>query len=112
MKLFWHIAENMLNMPKIIDSIDCGDGYIDGKSPGKILTTWAINKTLDPLSATNLGEWVTSSIIQDLSGLPGEYFTDSAFYSALDRVFFKDTTADGYTDFIIHLILRTRACHQ
>jgi len=97
--LFWHIAKNMLNMPKIIDSICCGDGYIDGKSPGKILTAWAISKALDPISATNLGEWVTSSVIPDLSGLPGEYFTDSAFYSALDRVCFKDTTADGYTDF-------------
>jgi hypothetical protein len=97
--LFWHIAENELHMPRIINSICCGDGQIDGKSPGKILTAWAINKALNPISATNLGEWVTSSVLPDLSGLPGEYFTDSAFYSALDRVCFRDTTADGFTDF-------------
>ena len=99
--LFWHIAENELHMPRIINSVCCGDGNIEGKSPGKILTAWAINKALNPISATNLGEWVTSSVLPDLSGLPSEYFTDSAFYSALDRVCFRDTTADGFTDFSV-----------
>lgn len=97
--LFWHIAENILNMPRIIDSICCGHENINGKSPGKVLTAWAINKALHPISAINLGEWVTSSVIPELSGLPGVYFTDNAFYSALDRVCFKDTNAKGYTDF-------------
>jgi len=97
--LLWDIAKTELNMPTIIDSVCCGDGSIEGKSPGKILTAWAINKALHPESATNLGDWVMTTVIPDLSGLPGDYFTDSAFYSALDRVCFKDTTADGYTDF-------------
>mgnify|MGYP001766878615 FL=1 len=86
-------------MPTIIDSVCCGDDNIEGKSPGKILTAWAINKALHPESATNLGDWVRTTVIPDLSGLPGDYFTDSAFYSALDRVCYKDTTADGFTDF-------------
>ena len=42
-KLMWAIAENELNMPSIIDRVCCGDGDIEGKSPGKILTSWAIN---------------------------------------------------------------------
>lgn len=98
-KLMWVIAEEKLNMPRIIDEVCCGDGYIEGKTPGKILTTWAINKALNPESATNLPEWVNTTVLPDLIGLPGDYFTDSAFYSALDRVCFQDTTADGLTDF-------------
>ncbi len=97
--VFWDIAETELNMPTIINSVCCGDGNIEGKSPGKILTAWAVNRALNPESATNLQDWVTTTIIPELSGLPPDYFTDSAFYSALDRVCFKDTTADGLTDF-------------
>ena len=98
-KLMWTIAEKNLNMSKIIDKICCGDENIEGKSPGKILTAWAINKATNPESATNLSEWVKTTIIPDLFGIPDDYFTDSAFYTALDRVCFKDATADGYTDF-------------
>ena len=98
-KLMWAIAEEELNMPKIIDEVCCGDGNIEGKTPGKILTAWAINKALNPESATNLTEWINTTVLPDLIGLPGDYFTDSAFYSALDRVCFKDNTADGLTDF-------------
>ena len=98
-KLMWAIAEEKLNMPRIIDEVCCGDGHIGGKTPGKILTAWAINKALNQESAANLPEWVNTTVLPDLIGLPGDYFTDSAFYSALDRVCFKDTTADGLTDF-------------
>lgn len=86
-------------MPKIIDSICCGHDNIYGKSPCTILTAWAINKTLHPISTVKLGEWVTNNVTPEQSGLPGEYFTNNAFYSALDRVCFKDTNAKGYTDF-------------
>jgi len=98
-KLMWTIAEKNLNMSKIIDKICCGDENIEGKSPGKILTAWAINKATNPESATNLSEWVKTTVIPDLFGIPDDYFTDSAFYTALNRVCFKDNTADGYTDF-------------
>jgi len=98
-KLMWTIAEKELNMPKIIDTVCCGDGDIEGKSPGKILTAWAINMALNPESATNVGEWVQTTILPDLMGLSEDYFNDGAFYTALDRVCFKDNTADGFTDF-------------
>ncbi len=98
-KLMWTIAEKCLNMSKIIDKICCGNEKIEGKSPGKILTTWAINKATNPESATNLSEWVKTTVIPDLWGIPEDYFTDSAFYTALDRVCFKDNSADGYADF-------------
>jgi len=97
-KLMWTIANDRLNMPKIIDKICCGNENIDGKSPGKILTAWAVNKATNPESAANLSEWVKTTILPELTGLPDDYFTDSAFYTSLDRVCYKDNTADGYTD--------------
>ncbi len=102
-KLMWTIAEKELKMSKIIDTICCGDGNIEGKTPGKIITAWAINKALNPESATNVSEWVKTTILPELIGLPEDYFTDGAFYSSLDRICFKDNTADGFTDFS-HLI--------
>ncbi|MCX6693166.1 MAG: hypothetical protein NT074_01230, partial [Methanomicrobiales archaeon] len=98
-KLMWTIADKELNMPKIIDMICCGDGDIEGKTPGKIITAWAINKALNPESATNVGEWVNTTVLPELIGLPEDYFTNGAFYSSLDRICFKDNTADGLTDF-------------
>jgi len=102
-ELMWSIASSTLNMPEIIDQVCCGEGRIEGRSPGKILTAWAINKALNPESATLVGEWVQTTTIPDRMDLPEEYFTDNAFYSSLDRICFKDTTADGYTD-LSHLI--------
>ena len=102
-KLMWTIADKELKMSKIIDTICCGDGNIEGKTPGKIITAWAINKALNPESATNVSEWVKTTILPELIGLPEDYFTDGAFYSSLDRICFKDNTADGFTDFS-HLI--------
>lgn len=101
--LMGDIAQNTLNLPRIIDHVCCGEGEINGRSPGKILTAWAINKALNPESGTNLSEWVQTTTIPEIMGLPDDYFTESAFYSSLDRVCFKDTTADGLTD-LSHLI--------
>jgi transposase len=101
--LMGEIAQKTLNLPRIIDQVCCGEGEINGRSPGKILTAWAINKALNPESGTNLSEWVRTTTIPEIIDLPDDYFTESAFYSSLDRVCFKDTTADGLTD-LSHLI--------
>ena len=98
-QLMWSIADSFLNMPEIIDQICCGDDQIEGRSPGKILTAWAINKALNPESASNVGEWVQTTTLPELMELPEDYFTRHTFYSSLDRVCFKDSTADGLTDF-------------
>lgn len=95
----WSIAHDKLNMQKIIDKICCGNEKIEGKSPGKILTAWAVNKATNPEGTVNLSEWVKTTIIPGLSGLPDDYFTNNAFYTSLDRVCFKDNTNDGITDF-------------
>lgn len=98
-QLMWSIADSTLHMPKIINQICCGDDQIEGRTPGKILTAWAINKALNSESASNVGEWVQTTTLPELMELPEDYFTRHAFYSSLDRVCFKDSTADGLTDF-------------
>jgi hypothetical protein len=102
-QLMWSIANSSLNMQKTIDQICCGDERIEGRTPGNILTAWAINKALNPESANDAGEWIQTTTLPDLMGLPEEHFTNHAFYSSLDRICFRDATADGLTDFS-HLI--------
>ena len=66
--VLWKIAED-LNLVNIIDRYTTGFEDIEGPSPGKYLATWAINRVIDPESATrnrclgqstnllNLQEW-------------------------------------------------------
>ncbi len=83
--LFWHIAKQS-NMINIIDRICLGQENIDGPTPGKFLTVWAINRALDPQSATQIESWVPSTILPQLAGIKPEKFTKDAFLSALDAI--------------------------
>lgn len=51
-RLLWSIAED-LHFAETIDKISGAD-HGDVSSPGNILTVWAINRVLDPMSATKL----------------------------------------------------------
>jgi transposase len=84
-RLLWKIAKDLEFIP-IIDRICCGESCIEGPSPGKLLTIWAINRVIDPLSATQLETWVPTTDLPFLSGIPPEAFTKDAFLSALDFV--------------------------
>jgi len=84
-RLLWKIAQDLHFIP-IIDRICCGESCISGASPGKLLTIWAINRVIDPLSATQLETWVPTTDLPFLSGIPPETFTKDAFLSALDFV--------------------------
>ena len=42
---------------------------------------------------------IQTTVLPSLIGLPEDYFTNGAFYTSLDRVCFKDSSADGFTDF-------------
>ncbi|RLG27173.1 hypothetical protein DRN76_00240 [Methanosarcinales archaeon] len=84
-RLLWAIAQNLDFIP-IIDRICCGNSHIEGVSPGKLLTIWAINRVIDPESATQLERWVPATDLPYLAGIPAEEFTKDAFLSALDFV--------------------------
>jgi transposase len=89
--LLWHIAE-LSNMVNIIDRICIGQENVEGSSPGKFLAIWAINRALDPQSATQIESWVPSTILPQLAGIKPEKFTKDAFLSALDAICISSKT--------------------
>ena len=96
-RLLWSIAEN-LDFISIIDRICCGKSQIEGASPGKLLTVWAINRVIDPESATQLERWVPTTDLPYLAGIPAETFTKDAFLSALDFVCMDDRASGRVVD--------------
>lgn len=83
--LLWKVAET-LNCVNIIDRYTTGFEDIEGPSPGKYLVTWAINRLLDPESATQLEGWVQSTILPDLAGMEPLDFSKDAYLQSLDAI--------------------------
>jgi len=83
--LLWKIAE-ALDIVNIIDRIAMGVEDVKGPSPGKYITTWAINRILDPESATQLEPWVSSTTLPALAGMEPADFTKDAFLRSLDSI--------------------------
>ena len=96
--LLWAIA-NQLDFVEIIDGICCGETKVEGISPGKLLTAWAINRVLDPLSTTRLENWIPSTYLPRLMGLSPADFTKDAFLTALDFICYKDPVNGRIRDF-------------
>ena len=84
-RLLWEIARD-LDFIKIIDRICCQNPSIEGPSPGKFLTVWAINRVIDPESCTQLERWVKTTDLPLLTGIEPEAFTKDAFLSSLDFI--------------------------
>jgi transposase len=87
------------NFTNIIDGICCGETGIEGPSPGKMLTAWAINRVIDPMSATSLERWVPTTDLPRLMGINPADFTKRAFLSALDFVCYEDKKNGRIQDF-------------
>jgi len=83
--LLWKIAE-ALDIVNIIDRVAMGVEDVKGPSPGKYITTWAINRILDPESATQLEPWVSSTTLPALAGMEPADFTKDAFLRSLDSI--------------------------
>ncbi|MHB8352773.1 MAG: IS1634 family transposase [Thermoplasmata archaeon] len=84
-RLLWTLAED-LRFRATIDRIGGGRSSPDLPSPGTYLTVWAINRVLDPESATQLGPWVGTTDLPLLAGVPNEAFAKDDFLTALDTV--------------------------
>ena len=94
---FWHIAQDL----KIVQTINriCGYNNRDiTKSPGTLLTIWAINRALDPESATQLPAWLEGTDLPRLAGFLQNIPGKDAFYKALDCVCSYDETSDRILD--------------
>lgn len=83
--ILWKIAET-LGFVNIIDRYTTGFEDIQGPSPGKYLVTWAINRLIDPESATQLDAWVRSTILPDLAGMDSHDFSKDAYLKSLDAI--------------------------
>lgn len=96
--LLWKIASE-LGYINIIDEICCKNPKIEGPSPGKLLTAWAINRVIDPMSNTILEKWITTTDLPKLMKLNSEDLTRTSFLSAMDFVCYEDKTAGTIRDF-------------
>lgn len=96
-RLLWRIAED-LDLIGIIDRICCQEFVIQGPSPGKFLTAWAINRVIDPESCTQLERWVPTTDLPLLTEIDPELFTKDAFLSSLDFICYYDNTNHRIVD--------------
>ena len=87
------------NFIDIIDGICCSETGIEGPSPGKMLTVWAINRVIDPMSATSLERWVPTTDLPRLMGISSADFTKRTFLSALDFLCCEDRGNGRIQDF-------------
>ncbi|KAF5045117.1 hypothetical protein DSECCO2_484620 [anaerobic digester metagenome] len=112
--LLWKIAE-ALNCVNIIDRYTTGFENIEGPSPGKYLVTWAINRLIDPESATQLDAWIQSTILPDLAGMEPPDFSKDAYLQALDAICFQSPRTQRIQSHIpaieVELYQRWRTIH-
>lgn len=83
--LLWKIAE-ALDIINTLDRVVMGVEDVKGPSPGKYLTIWAINRILDPESATQLEPWVRTTTLPILAAMEPSDFTKDAFLRSLDSI--------------------------
>ena len=113
-RLLWTLAED-LKFRETINRIGSRSSAPDSPSPGTRLTAWAINRVLDPESATQLGPWVATTDLPVLAGFPEEAFTKDDFLNALDTVCHDEPAIaqviDHTRDLDIALSARWRELH-
>ena len=87
--LLWELAED-LKISQTIDRICLGRGDIQGITPGKLLTIWAINRVIDPQSATQLDQWIETTSLPSIVGFSCKNIRKDDIYAALDAVAYFD----------------------
>lgn len=93
--LLWELARE-LDMVDIIDGICCEATGLEGPTPGKLLTAWAINRALDPVSNTRLESWIPTTDLPRLMGLSPADFTRESLLTALDFVCYEDPASGHF----------------
>ncbi len=100
--LLWWVAEKA-NFVQIIDKITTGRVTTNGTSPGRLLTAWAINRLLQPESATQLCKWIITTDLPRLMGVKEDSISKDCLLSALDMVCCHDPESDLMIDFTNHI---------
>jgi transposase len=96
-EVLWQIAEE-LHLAQIIDRICQCRTKKNGASPGKLLTLWAINRALDPESASQMDSWLLGTELPTLANLSEKSLNKNAFLDALDAVCSQDSDSDRLID--------------
>lgn len=96
--LLWELASE-LGFVNIIDEICCGEPNIEGPTPGKLLTAWAINRVLDPMSNTMFENWIPTTDLPRLMDLEIADLTRNSFLTAMDFVCYDDKDIGQIRDF-------------
>ena len=96
--LLWELA-SQLGFAQTIDEICCGRANTEGPSPGKLLTAWAINRVLDPMSNTMLENWIATTDLPRLMGVNIAELDRLSFLSAMDFVCHEDRTSRQIYDY-------------
>ena len=97
--ILWRIADE-LHVAETIDRICQSRMKKNGATPGKLLTLWAINRAIDPESATQLDSWLLGTDLPRLSGLSEKALEKNAFLDALDAVCSHDPYTDRHVNHI------------
>ena len=95
--VLFQIAQD-LQIAETIDRICGSKGRRKINSPGKLLTTWAINRALDPESATQLEDWIENTDLPELFKLSAKGLNKDSFLSALDSICSYDKKSDRIVD--------------
>jgi len=95
--VLFQIAQE-LQMVETIDRICGSNGRRRTISPGKLLTVWAINRALDPESATQLEDWIVNTDLPKLFNLSSKGLNKDSFLSALDFICSYDKATDRVLD--------------
>ena len=95
--VLFQIAQD-LQIAETIDRICGSKGRRKINSPGKLLTTWAINRALDPESATQLEDWIENTVLPGLFKLSAKGLNKDSFLSALDSICSYDKKSDRIVD--------------
>ncbi len=96
-QVLWEIAQDM-RLPETIDRVCRKKRQKKANSPGKLLTLWAINRALDPESATQLEDWIDGTILPEIAELSIKGSDKDAFYAALDCVCSEDSASGKIED--------------
>jgi len=96
-RLLWALAEDLQFRPRI-RQIGTEKSEPGRPSAADYLTLWAINRVLDPDSATQLGPWVATTDLPLLAGFPDEMFTKDDFLRALDAICYDDPSIAQVVD--------------
>ncbi len=96
-RLLWKLAQN-LNFQETINRICNRNSRGSDTFSSTLLTVWAINRVLEPKSASKLQRWVGTTDLPEITGLPLGTFTKDAFLHSLDTICGDDASTGEQFD--------------